>query len=258
MEPFDLKGRVAVVTGSTKGIGKAIAAGFCRAGARVVVSSRKADACEAVAAELNREQARDGGEAVSIPCHAGQLDQLEALVSRTLDRWGRIDACVPNAAANPYHGGLAGIPDSAFDKIMETNVRATFWLCRLVLPHMVERGGGSITIIASIAGLKGSPDLGAYAMSKVACHQLARNLAVEYGPHGVRVNAIAPGYVETDFNREFLRAEQGKRLVRGIPQRRAGRPEELDGALLLLASDASSFMTGSVITVDGGHACASV
>ena len=106
---------------------------------------------------------------------------------------------MPNAAANPYHGGLAGIPDSAFDKIMETNVRATFWLCRLVLPHMVERGEGSITIIASIAGLKGSPDLGAYAMSKVAGHQLARNLAVEYGPHGIRINAIAPGLIKTDF-----------------------------------------------------------
>ena len=163
MDTFDLRGRVVIVTGSTKGIGKAIAAGFCRAGAKVVVSSRKADACEAVTAELNREQARDGGEAVSIPCHAGKLDELEALVSRTLDRWGKITTCVPNAAANPYHGGLAGIPDSAFDKIMETNVRATFWLCRLVLPHLVERGDGSIVIIASIAGLKGSPDLGAYA-----------------------------------------------------------------------------------------------
>ena len=114
---------------------------------------------------------------MSVPCHAGKLDQLEALVSRTLERWGKITACVPNAAANPYHGGLAGIPDSAFDKIMETNIRATFWLCRLVLPHMVERRDGSIIIIASIAGLKGSPDLGAYAMSKVAGHQLARNLA---------------------------------------------------------------------------------
>ena len=199
MEPFDLRGRVAIVTGSTKGIGKAIAAGFCRAGAKVVVSSRKADACEAVTAELNRAHARDGGEAISIPCHAGKLDELETLVSRTLDRWGKITTCVPNAAANPYHGGLAGIPDSAFDKIMETNVRATFWLCRLVLPHMVARGDGSIVIIASIAGLKGSPDLGAYAMSKVAGHQLARNLAVEYGPHGIRVNAIAPGLIRTDF-----------------------------------------------------------
>ena len=255
MDPFDLRGQVAVVTGSTKGIGKAIAAGFCRAGAKVVVSSRKADACEAVTAELNREQARDGGEAVSIPCHAGKLEELEALVARTLDRWGKITTCVPNAAANPYHGGLAGIPDSAFDKIMETNVRATFWLCRLVLPHMVERGEGSITIIASIAGLKGSPDLGAYAMSKVAGHQLARNLAVEYGPHGVRVNAIAPGLIKTDFAKAlWTDPERLEAVSNRLPLRRIGDPSEVAGAALFLASPAASYVTGQVLNVCGGAA----
>ena len=255
MEPFDLRDQVAVVTGSTKGIGKAIAAGFCRAGAKVVVSSRKADACEAVTAELNREQARDGGEAVSIPCHAGKLEELEALVARTLDRWGKITACVPNAAANPYHGGLAGIPDSAFDKIMETNVRATFWLCRLVLPHMVERGEGSITIIASIAGLKGSPDLGAYAMSKVAGHQLARNLAVEYGPHGIRVNAIAPGLIRTDFAKAlWTDPERLEAVSSRLPLRRIGDPAEVAGAALFLASPAASYVTGQVLNVCGGAA----
>ena len=255
MDPFDLRGQVAIVTGSTKGIGKAIAAGFCRAGARVVVSSRKADACEAVTKELNRAHARDGGEAMSVPCHAGKLDQLEALVSRTLERWGKITACVPNAAANPYHGGLAGIPDSAFDKIMETNIRATFWLCRLVLPHMVERRDGSIIIIASIAGLKGSPDLGAYAMSKVAGHQLARNLAVEYGPFGIRVNAIAPGLIKTDFAKAlWTDPERLEAVSSRLPLRRIGDPAEVAGAALFLASPAASYVTGQVLNVCGGAA----
>ena len=255
MDPFDLSDRVAIVTGSTRGIGKAIAAGFCRAGAKVVVSSRKPDACEAVTAELNREHARDGGEAVSIPCHAGKLDQLEALVARTLDQWGRITTCVPNAAANPYHGPLAGIPDSAFDKIMETNVRATFWLCRLVLPHMVERKDGSIILIASIAGLKGNTDLGAYAISKVAEHQLARNLAVEYGPHGIRVNAIAPGLIKTDFAKTlWTDPERLDAVSHRLPLRRIGAPSEVAGAALFLASPAATYVTGHVLNVCGGAA----
>ena len=255
MDPFDLSGNVAIVTGSTKGIGRAIAAALCGAGSKVVVSSRKADACEAVTAEINREHARNGGEAISIPCHAGHLDQLENLVARTLDKWGTITTCVPNAAANPYHGSLTGIPDSAFDKIMETNVRATFWLCRLVLPHMVERRAGSIIIIASIAGLKGSPDLGAYAVSKVAGHQLARNLAVEYGPHGIRVNAIAPGLIKTDFAKAlWTDPERLEAVSNRLPLRRIGDPSEVAGAALFLASEASSYVTGQVLNVCGGAA----
>lgn len=255
MDPFDLGGQVAIVTGSTKGIGKAIAAGLCGAGAKVVVSSRKAGACEAVAAELNRERARGGGEALPVPCHAGKLEELEALVARTLDKWGKVTVCVPNAAANPYHGPLAGIPDSAFDKVMETNVRGTFWLCRLVLPHMVERGEGSIVIIASIAGLKGNADLGAYAISKVAEHQLARNLAVEYGPHGIRVNAIAPGLVRTDFAKALWTDPARLAGVSSrLPLRRIGEPSEVAGAALFLASPASSYVTGHVLNVCGGAA----
>ena len=168
---------------------------------------------------------------------------------------GKITTCVPNAAANPYHGGLAGIPDSAFDKIMETNVRATFWLCRLVLPHMVERKDGSIVIIASIAGLKGSPDLGAYAMSKVAGHQLARNLAVEYGPHGIRVNAIAPGLIKTDFAKAlWTDPERLEAVSERLPLRRIGEPSEVAGAALFLASPAASYVTGQVLNVCGGSA----
>ena len=204
MSLFDLSGNVAIITGSTKGIGKAIATNMAMAGAKVVVSSRKADVCEAVAAQINKEHARNGGEAISIPCHVGQADQLRNLVDRTLHKWGKIDTLVPNAASNPYHGPSSGLPDSAFEKILDTNVRSVHRLCHMVLPHMVERKSGSITIIASIAGLKGVKDLGAYAISKVAEHQIARNLAVEYGPDNIRVNAIAPGLIKTDFAQSLV------------------------------------------------------
>lgn len=253
MDLFDLSGHVAIVTGSTKGIGKAIAARLCEAGSKVVVSSRKADVCDAVAAEINQKHAANGGEAVAIPCHVGHKDQLRNLVDRTLDKWGKVTTLVPNAAVNPYHGPSAGIPDEAFDKIMETNVRSTFWLCQMVLPNMVEQKSGSIIIIASIAGLKGAVDLGTYAISKVAEHQIARNLAVEYGPHGIRVNAIAPGLVKTDFAKALWTDPVRLERVSGqLPLRRLGDPDEIAGATLFLASKAASYVTGQVLNVDGG------
>ena len=255
MDLFDLTGQVAIVTGSTKGIGKALASRFGEAGAKVVVSSRKADVCEAVAAEINRKHARNGGEAIAIPCHVYYKDQLRNLVDRTLDKWGKISIAVPNAAVNPYHGPSANIPDEAFDKIMETNVRSTFWLCHMVLPHMVERKEGAIVIIASIAGLKGSTDLGAYAISKVAEHQIARNLAVEYGPHGIRVNAIAPGLIKTDFAKALWTDPARLEKVSGhLPLRRIGDPDEIAGAALFLVSKAGGYVTGHVLDVDGGAA----
>lgn len=255
MSLFDLSGQVAIVTGSTKGIGKAIAARFAEAGAKVVVSSRKADVCDAVAAEINQKFARDGGEAIAVPCHVYYKDQLKNLVDRTLDKWGKVTIAVPNAAVNPYHGPSAGIPDEAFDKILETNVRGTFWLCQMVLPHMVERKEGAIVIIASISGLKGSTDLGAYAISKVAEHQIARNLAVEYGPHGIRVNAIAPGLIKTDFAKALwtdpVRLEK---VSSHLPLRRIGDPDEIAGGALFLVSKAGGYMTGQVLNIDGGSA----
>ena len=255
MSLFDLSGEVAIVTGSTKGIGKAIATRLAEAGAKVVVSSRKADVCDAVAAEINEKHAKNGGEAIAIPCHIYYKDQLQNLVDRTLDKWGKVSIAVPNAAVNPYHGPSAGIPDEAFNKIMETNVRSTFWFCQLVLPHMVEKGDGKIVIIASIAGLKGVTDLGAYAISKVAEHQIARNLAVEYGPQGIRVNAIAPGLIKTDFAKALwtdpVRLE---RIAGHLPLRRIGEPDEIAGATLFLVSKAGGYMTGQVLNVDGGSA----
>ncbi len=254
MTMFDLSDNVALITGSTKGIGKAIAARMAQAGAKVTVSSRKADACESVAEEINSQWAANGGEAISVPCHAGKDDELQALVDTVMERWGKITTLVPNVAVNPYHGPMAELPESAFDKILDTNVKATFKLCRMVLPQMVERGeGGSVTLIASIAGLKGSTDLGAYAISKVAEHQMARNLAVENGPHGIRVNAIAPGLIRTDFAQALWTDPARLEAVENtLPLRRLGTGDDIAGAALFLASEAGAYVTGQVINVCGG------
>jgi dehydrogenase/reductase SDR family member 4 len=256
MSMFDLSGKVALITGSTKGIGKAIATRMCEAGARVVVSSRKADMCDQVAGEINQRHGKNGAGAIAVPCNISDKAQLQALVDKTMATWGKIDILVPNAGVNPFAGPAAKIPDSAWDKIMETNVRSTFWLCMMVLPQMVERKqGGSVTIIASVSGLKANTVIGAYAISKVAEHQLARNLAAEYGPHGIRVNAIAPGLIKTDFARYLwedpVRAEK---VNQSLPLRRFGEPDDIAGAALFLASQAGAYVTGHVLNVDGGSA----
>jgi len=255
MSPFDLSGQVAIVTGSTRGIGRAIAESLCRAGSRVVISSRKAEACETVARELNEKY---GGEtAMAVPCHVGHKEQLRELVERTVSRWGRLDTVVPNAAVNIYHGPSADMPDSAFDALLDANIRGTLWLCNMAVPHMIAGGGGSIIIIASIGGLRGSARLGAYAMSKVAQHQIARNLAVEHGPAGIRANAIAPGLVKTDFAKDIWTNPRWiERVTKELPLRRLGEPEDIAGVAVFLASNAAAFLTGQVIAVDGGAAVA--
>lgn len=252
---FDLSGQTALITGSTKGIGKAIAARMAQYGAKVVVSSRKADVCDAVAAEINANYADRGGKAIAIPCHVGHKEQLQNLVSQTEAELGPIDILAPNAAVNPYYGPSKDMPDSAWDKIMETNIRSTFWLCNMVIPGMAERGKGSVTIIASISGLQGSIEIGAYAVSKVAEHQLARNFALEYGPQGVRVNAIAPGLIKTDFAKALWTDPVRLDAVNGkLPLRRLGDPDEIAGTALFLSSKAGAYVTGQVINVDGGAA----
>jgi len=251
MNLFDLSGKTALVTGSTKGIGEAIVHRFAEHGANVVVSSRKADACEKVAADINKAVGREA--AAPIPANINYKEQLEQLVAGTRERFGRIDVLVCNAALNPYYGPQMGIPDEAFDKIMGANIRSNHWLCQLVLPEMVERKDGSIIIVSSIGGLRGSPVLGAYCISKAADMQLARNIAVEYGPHNIRANCIAPGLIKTDSARALWEnPETLKRSTQGAPLRRIGEPDEIAGAAVFLASRAGSFTTGQTIVCDGG------
>jgi NAD(P)-dependent dehydrogenase (short-subunit alcohol dehydrogenase family) len=246
---FDLSGKVAVVTGSTKGIGLAIAEALARAGARVVISSRKADKCEEVAARIRNE----GLEAAAIACHIGKREDVDHMVSETKRQFGRIDILVCNAAVNPYYGPMAGLSDDAFTKVVDSNVRSNIWLCNLVIPDMAERKDGSVIIVSSIGGLKGSLNLGIYAISKAADFQLARNLAVEWGPHNVRVNCIAPGLVRTDFARALWEnAETLAKAEAATPLRRIGEPEDIAGAAVYLASPAGRWTTGQVIVVDGG------
>ncbi len=246
---FDLSGKVAIITGSTKGIGRAIAEALARAGAKVVISSRKADSCEEVAASIRSE----GGEAAAIACHIGKREDVEHLVSETKNQFGQIDILVCNAAVNPYYGPTAGLTDDAFAKVIDSNVRSNIWLCNLVLPAMAERKDGSIIIVSSIGGLKGSLNLGIYAISKAADFQLARNLAVEWGPRNIRVNCIAPGLVRTDFARALWdNPEALAKTEAATPLRRIGEPEDIAGAAVYLASPASRWMTGQVIVIDGG------
>ena len=246
---FDLTGKVAIVTGSTKGIGRAIAEALARAGANVVISSRKADNCEEVANAIKAE----GLDATAIPCHIGKRDDVEHLVSEARKRYGTIDVLVCNAAVNPYYGPMSGLTDDAFTKVIDSNVRSNLWLCNLVIPDMAERKDGSVIIVSSIGGLKGSLNLGMYAISKAADFQLARNLAVEWGPKNIRVNCIAPGLVRTDFARALW--ENPEMLAKAeamTPLRRIGEPDDIAGAAVFLASRAGNWTTGQVIVIDGG------
>ena len=252
---FDLTGKVAIVTGSTKGIGLAIATRMAEHGATVVISSRKRDVCETVAAGIVAK----GGKAVVIPCHIARKEELRNLIDQTVAQCGGIDILVQNAAVNPYIGPSAGMPDEAFDRVMNANIRSQVWLANMAVPHLVTRGGGSIIIVSSIGGLRGSPQLGAYAVSKAADMQLARNIAVEWGPKNIRANAIAPGLVRTDFARALWENPVlYKKRTRDTPLQRIGEPDEIAGAAIFLASAAGSFVTGQTLVIDGGTTTGSV
>ena len=249
MKPFDLSGKTAIVTGSSKGIGRSIAEHLARAGAQVVISSRKEGPCQQVVASIRQE----GGQAAAIPCNVGRKDEVENLVSETRRLLGPIDILVANAAVNPYYGPLVEISDAAFHKTMDTNILSTIWLAGLVKPDMVARGGGSIILISSVGGLRASPNLGAYAISKAADFQLTRTLAAEMGADKIRVNCIAPGLVKTDFAKVLWDNPVARKMAENsLPLGRLGESDDIGPAALYFASDASQWVTGQTLVIDGG------
>ena len=246
---FDLSGKVALITGATRGIGKSIAEELARAGASVAICSRKVEACEQVRAEFEE----NGFRVLAQPCNVSRKEELQALVDATADKWGGIDIVVANAASNPYYGPLTGIADDAFDKIFANNLKSVLWLAGMTLPGMTARGGGSFILVGSIGGILANTVIGAYGISKAAGHHLVRNLAAEWGPKNVRVNAIAPGLIKTDFAKALWEDPvRRKEREAATPLRRLGEPRDIGGIAAFLASEAAAFITGQVIIADGG------
>jgi NAD(P)-dependent dehydrogenase (short-subunit alcohol dehydrogenase family) len=251
MELFDLTGKVAVITGSSKGIGKAIAERMAEHGAKVVISSRKAGPCDEVAQALNAKHGE--GTAIAVPANIASKEELQRLVDETIAAFGQIDILVCNAASNPYAGPMGGISDDQFQKIFHNNVLANHWLIQMVAPRMVERKDGAILVISSVGGLRGNALIGAYNVSKAADMQLVRNLAVEFGPSNVRVNCIAPGLIQTDFARYLWENEEVLKVtVEPNPMKRIGQPDEIAGTAVYLCSKAAAYVTGQTLVVDGG------
>lgn len=247
---FDLSGKSALITGSSRGIGQAIAEAMADHGANVVISSRRQEACDAVAQAINR---RGGGRAAALQASIGSRSDIERLVSGARAAFGRIDILLCNAATNPYYGPMSDITDEQFEKVLRNNVLGSHWLAQLVAPEMVARNEGVVILISSVGGYRGSPVIGAYNLSKAADFQLARNLAVELGAHNIRVNCIAPGIIRTHFSRALWENEKNlQSALRGTPLGRIGEPEDIAGAAVFLASAAGRYITGQSIIIDGG------
>lgn len=251
MSLFDLSGKSAIITGSSRGIGKAIAEAMAEQGANVVISSRKPGPCQEVAASINEKHGE--GTAIAVPANISEKAELQAMVDATNAAFGKVDIVVCNAASNPYYGPLEGISDEQFEKILSNNIISNNWLIQMCAPQMRARKDGAIILVSSIGGLKGSPIIGAYNISKAADFQLARNLATEYGKDNIRVNCIAPGLIRTDFARALWENPDNlKRALATTPMARIGEPVEIAGAAVYLASKAGAYMTGQMMVVDGG------
>jgi len=249
MTTFDLSGKVAIVTGASRGIGEAIAQHFAQAGAKVVVCARKLESLQTVADSINQA----GGTALAMACHTGKPEQVQAVVAQTLAEWGRIDIVVNNAATNPHFGPLLNSDASQWDKTYEVNVKGYFWLIQAAAEAMQAQGGGSIINVASVAGLQPATAMGIYSISKAAVIAMTKQLAQELGPMNIRVNALAPGLIKTKFSSALWDNEDlNQKIVAGTPLGRIGTVDEVAAAALYLASDAAAFTTGTVITMDGG------
>ena len=251
---FDLSGKVAIITGSSKGIGLASARGMAEQGAKVVISSRRADACAAAAAALNSEFSAHGEIAVALPCNIGRKAELQNVVDATLARWGRVDIVMANAAIHPWVGSVLDLPDETFTKFMQVNLQSAIWLAQMTIPGMLERGYGRFIVVSSIVGLLGDPVTGTYGLTKAADMQFVRNLATEFASRGVCANSIAPGTITTDMARSQT---EDPKLVQWYrernPSQRFGDADEVAGLAVLLASPAGGYINGQTIAVDGGH-----
>jgi NAD(P)-dependent dehydrogenase (short-subunit alcohol dehydrogenase family) len=246
---YDLTGKVAIITGASRGIGQSIAEHFAQAGAKVVLASRKQESLDEVAAVINA----NGGQALAIAAHTGQKNTLTELVSKTVEAWGKVDILVNNAATNPYFGPVLDAEDSLWQKTIEVNIMGNVWLCQAVVPIMRQNGGGSIVNVASIAGIRPGNMQGIYSMTKAGIISLTQTLAMELGADKIRVNAIAPGLVQTYFAKTLWENESiNKQVIARTPLGRIGQPDEIAAIALWLASDMSSFSTGATYVVDGG------
>jgi NAD(P)-dependent dehydrogenase (short-subunit alcohol dehydrogenase family) len=247
---FDLHGKVAIVTGSSRGIGFASACGLAEHGAKVVICSRKAEGCEAAAQEIRKA----GGEAIAAACNIGRMDELQRVVDAAHDAWGRVDVVMANAAIHPWVGSVLDLKEETFAKFMQVNVQSSIWLAQMTLPGMLERGYGRFIVVASIVGLLGDPMTGTYGLTKAADMQFVRNLACEFASRGVTANCIAPGTFKTEMARSQWEDEAMVRWYQGRnPSRRFGEVEEIAGLAVLLASPSGGYINGQTIAVDGGH-----